>query len=103
MTCLHKILLICLSLSGCKTLQIKERTPIELPFIKNSADECYYLDQFMPTPDGMVAGRHGSLNLRYYSYKAANYKEWEAQEIILSFYSQDTKCWSLFEEYYVRK
>lgn len=52
-------------------------------------------------PDGLVSGESGSLKLRYYTYKAASYKEWSDTHIILSFYSEDEKCWSLFEEYYV--
>lgn len=74
---------------------------ITLPFIKNSSNECYYLDEFMPTPNSLVTGKSGSLNLRYYTYNFAKYKEWEERPIILSFYSRDDHCWSLFEEYYV--
>ncbi len=75
--------------------------PVLVPFIKNTPNECYFLDQFMPVPDGLVRGKNGSINLRYYDYKAANYKDWERKHIILSFYSQDDRCWSLFEEYYI--
>jgi hypothetical protein len=92
-------------LGGCQTLglstQIQTSDAINLPFIKNTANECYFLDEFMPAPDAMVRGRSGALNLRYYSYRTANYKEWNDQSLILSFYSQDMKCWSLFEEYLV--
>jgi hypothetical protein len=73
---------------------------LELPFIKNSPSECYYLDEFMPVPDRMIPGKTGSLQLRYYTYNLANYKDWNRKKIILSFYSSDTMCWSLFEEYY---
>ena len=87
---------------ACGTIvPASQRTSVDLPFIKNTADECYYLDEFMPVPDGLVNGRSRSLNLRYYTYRAANYKDWESRHVILSFYSQDNKCWSLFEEYYV--
>ena len=93
--------------TACKTLgldaRVKTDDSISLPFIKNTANECYFLDEFMPVPDAMVKGRSGLLNLRYYTYKTANYKEWKDQSLILSFYSQDEKCWSLFEEYLVAK
>jgi hypothetical protein len=55
----------------------------------------------MPVPDGMVAGKNGSLDLRYYTYKTANYKDWRLKGIMLSFYSRNGHCWSLFEEYYL--
>lgn len=74
---------------------------VALPFLKNSPNECYFLDQFMPIPDSMVSGKNGALDLRYYNYKTANYKEWRLKGIMLSFYSKNGTCWSLFEEYYV--
>src|SRR5690349_14619989 len=74
---------------------------VHLPFLKSSPNECYYLDDFMPVPDGLVTGKNGALDLRYYSYKMANYKEWRLKQIMLSFYSKNGRCWSLFEEYYV--
>ena len=74
---------------------------LTLPFIKNSPNECYYLDEFMPTPDNMVTGKTGTLSLRYYTYQKATFKDWSRSKIILSFYSSDDRCWSLFEEYYV--
>ena len=74
---------------------------LTLPFIKNSPNECYYLDEFMPTPDNMVTGKTGTLSLRYYTYQKATFKDWSHSKIILSFYSSDERCWSLFEEYYV--
>ncbi|NRA64356.1 MAG: hypothetical protein HRU19_07720 [Pseudobacteriovorax sp.] len=88
---------------GCKTTTIVEEFEpgVQLPFIKNSANECYYLDEFMPIPDSLVSGKSGRLKLRYYTYKAANYKDFINRHIILSFYSSDEKCWSLFEEYYI--
>lgn len=75
--------------------------PTFLPFLRNSPNECYYLDDFMPVPDGLVTGKSGNLDLRYYSYKTANYKEWTTKAIMLSFYSRNGRCWSLFEEYYI--
>lgn len=93
--------------TGCQTLgfsaRLKTVDTVKLPFIKNSANECYYLDEFMPLPDGMVTGKSGNLSLRYYNYKAADYKEWEGKQVVLSFYSSDDRCWSLFEEYYVNQ
>lgn len=92
--------------SSCTTIAIEmdEVGPaLDLPFIKNTAEECYYLDEFMPTPDSMVAGKSGAMSLRYYTYKLANYKDWEKKQIILSFYSADDSCWSLFEEYYIQR
>ena len=74
---------------------------VALPFLKNTPNECYYLDDFMPVPNNMVTGKSGSLSLRYYTYNAASYKDWQEKQIILSFYSKDSRCWSLFEEYYV--
>ena len=94
---------------GCKTLsdnfglsaRVKTVETVQVPFMKNSANECYYLDEYMPTPDNLVNGRSGRLRLRYYTYKAAAYKDWDRKQIVLSFYSFDDRCWSLFEEYYV--
>lgn len=89
-------------MAGCKTLgvdpKVKVDDSINLPYMRNIANECYYLDEFMPVPDALVKGRNGQLNLRYYTYRTANYKEFKDQSLILSFYSQDEKCWSLFEE-----
>lgn len=73
---------------------------VNVPYMKNSSNECYFLDDFMPTPDAMTTGRNGNLSLRYYSYKMANYKDWSKAKINLSFYSNDSRCWSLFEEFY---
>jgi hypothetical protein len=90
--------------TGCKTAtQVSGSDTVNIPFLKNSADECYYLDEFMPIPDGLVTGKSGSLNLRYYTYRTASYKDWGMKEIMLSFYSRDSSCWSLFEEYYIAK
>jgi len=91
-----------LAASGCRTaFTATTIEPVRLPFLKNSANECYFLDEFMPVPDGLVSGKSGALDLRYYSYKIANYKEWRNKEIMLSFYSKNGHCWSLYEEYYV--
>lgn len=96
-------ILVLLSAHACKTAVSTGTSPdaVYLPFIKNTPNECYYLDDFMPVPDGLVAGKNGSLDVRYYSYKLANYKEWRAKEIMLSFYSRNGKCWSLYEEFYI--
>jgi hypothetical protein len=92
-----------LSMTGCLSFSARVKTAdaVRLPFFKNTANECYFLDEFMPTPDAMVTGRSGSMNLRYYSYAAASYKDWDEMQVVLSFYSNDDRCWSLFEEYYV--
>lgn len=91
--------------SSCAVLglsaRVKTADTVKLPFLKNTAEECYYLDEFMPLPDRMVTGRSGALDLRYYSYQAANYKSWDEKRIVLSFYSRDNRCWSLFEEHYM--
>lgn len=96
---------VAISLSSCKTIFTPPNfaaQPVNVPYLKNSANECYFLDDFMPTPDGLVSGRSGAMNLRYYSYKTASYKEWSAVQINLAFYSSDLRCWSLFEEYYTK-
>jgi hypothetical protein len=72
---------------------------VNLPFMRMEPNECYYLDDFIPTPDSMVTGKSGGLFLRYYTYKSAVYKVWEKEKIMLAFYSRDNRCWSLFEEY----
>ncbi len=100
------LLLIAVStgLMSCRTLFSPKAITEEgllLPFLKNTANECYYLDEFMPTPNNLVTGKSGALNLRYYTFNSATYKEWQDKQIILSFYSKDDHCWSLFEEYYV--
>lgn len=93
-------------ISGCSTLglsaRVKTAETVQLPFIKNTANECYYLDEFMPVPDSLVSGQSGQMKLRYYTYRAANYKDWDNRHVVLSFYSRDDRCWSLFEEYYVK-
>jgi hypothetical protein len=90
---------------GCKTLFFAPSTgpqAVQLPYLKNNANECYYLDDFMPTPDGLVSGRSGAMNLRYYTYKTASYKELRSVQVNLAFYSSDQRCWSLFEEFYTK-
>lgn len=87
---------------ACQSVvKLETRIPTQVPYIKNSSNECYYLDEFMPVPDSMVSGESGALKLRYYTFAYANYKEWNNREVILSFYSRDDKCWSLFEEFYL--
>lgn len=91
-------------LSGCQMLFGTRKITGEgliVPFIKNTPNECYFLDEFMPAPNHLVTGRSGSLNLRYYTYNAATYKDWQDLQIVLSFYSMDSRCWSLYEEYYI--
>src|SRR5690606_16200239 len=87
--------------NGCTiTAKVSEPVGVDIPYMKNSANECYFLDDFMPMTDRLVTGKHGMLGLRYYNYNSANYKDFDPrQKIILSFYSHDTRCWSLFEEY----
>ncbi len=85
-----------MGLSGGKD----EVVDVIIPFLRNSSNECYYLDEFMPAPDSMVSGESGGMKLRYYTYLNAQYKEWRSYTILLSFYSLDRKCWSLFEEAY---
>jgi hypothetical protein len=76
---------------------------VSLPFMRMEPSECYYLDDFIPTPDSMVTGRSNGLYLRYYTYKSAVYKVWEKEKVMLAFYSRDNRCWSLFEEYAAMK
>jgi len=95
-------LMMALLCTGCTIFsRVKTVETVQLPFLKNSAEECYYLDEFMPLPSRMVTGQAGALGLRYYSYNAATYKDWQDNRIVLAFYSRDDRCWSLFEEYYI--
>lgn len=99
---LMMVMLVSLGITGCQTaFQADAGQAVHIPFLKNSANECYYLDEFMPVPDGLVSGKSGALDLRYYTYQTANYKEWRLKGIMLSFYSRNGRCWSLFEEYYL--
>ena len=91
------IVLSAAGISGCQTAISTGTDAVYLPFLRNSANECYYLDDFMPVPDGLVTGKNGSMDLRYYSYKTANYKEWRLKQIMLSFYSRNGRCWSRYE------
>ena len=96
------LLSITMGASACQSVvKLEARTPVQVPYIRNSANECYYLDEFMPVPDSLVSGESGAMKLRYYTYNFANYKDWADREIVLSFYSRDDKCWSLFEEFYL--
>lgn len=72
---------------------------VMLPFMRMDGGECYYLDDFMPTPDNMVSGKSSGLHVRYYTFRSATYKAWEQERVMLAFYSRDNRCWSLFEEY----
>lgn len=98
------VLLVLINTVACQMLfSTKKLTDqgVALPFLKNTPNECYYLDDFMPVPNNMVTGKSGSLSLRYYTYNGASYKDWQENQVILSFYSKDGRCWSLFEEYFV--
>ena len=98
------VLLVLINTVACQMLfSTKKLTDqgVSLPFLKNTPNECYYLDDFMPVPNNMVTGKSGSLSLRYYTYNGASYKDWQENQVILSFYSKDGRCWSLFEEYFV--
>lgn len=88
-------------LSACWTVKYREPVPVYLPFMKNNANECYYVDEFLPVPDSMTTGRTEGLALRYYRYKSATYGEYQNKHVVLAFYSRDNSCWSLFEEYFV--
>lgn len=89
--------------AGCQTsVAVKPEEPVALPFLKNTPNECYFLDDFMPTPERIVSGRSGSAKLRYYVYKIAKYKDTQYNQVVLAFYSGDDRCWSLYEERYIR-
>lgn len=78
--------------------------PVSLPFLRlEQAGECYFVDDFLPTPDSLVTGRTSGLSLRYYTYWNAKYKYWSEVGVMLSFYSKDSRCWGLFEEYVLPK
>ncbi len=97
-TTLITIILSTFTLS-CETARPKQFLgTVRLPVLRASADECYYIDDFLPTPDHLVTGRSGGLYLRYYTYRKALYKIWVQEDIELSFYSYDNECWSLFAE-----
>jgi hypothetical protein len=91
------------ALSGCASVPAEKRkdfgAPVALPFMRMEANECYFIDDFLPTPDLMVTGKSNGVYLRYYTYEAAVYKIWDRERVMLAFYSRDNRCWSLFEEY----
>jgi hypothetical protein len=104
----NKVLLLAMSLfilfTSCYSLPTSVRgpaqAPVSLPFMRlEQGGECYYIDDFMPTPDSLVTGKTTGLYLRYYTYWFAKYKYWSEVGIMLSFYSKDSRCWALFEEY----
>lgn len=88
---------------GCASVVPEKRkdfgSPVNLPFMRMEANECYFIDDFLPTPDLMVTGKSNGVYLRYYTYEAAIYKIWDKERVMLAFYSRDNRCWSLFEEY----
>lgn len=85
--------------SACEHARPKQLAgQVRLPALRSSAEECYYLDEFLPTPDHLVTGRSGGLFVRYYTFRKALYKVWSGRDIELSFYSNDNECWSLFAE-----
>lgn len=91
-----------LQLAGCASVPERRKdigVSVILPFMRMDSGECYYLDDFMPTPDNMVSGKSSGLHLRYYTFRSATYKTWESERVMLAFYSRDNRCWSLFEEY----
>lgn len=90
------------SVVSCATMPEKRKdlgVSVILPFMRMDGGECYYLDDFMPTPDNMVSGKSSGLFLRYYTFRSATYKTWESERVMLAFFSRDNRCWSLFEEY----
>ncbi len=92
-----------LLLSGCNTPPVVRGpppSPVSLPFLRlEQAGECYFIDDFLPTPDSLVSGKTSNLFLRYYTYWNARYKYWSDVGVMLAFYSRDMRCWALFEEY----
>lgn len=99
----RRLLILSLALSGCQFFGHKsvKDEGLVLPFIKEEPSECYYLDDFMPVPNNMVSGKAMAMNVRYYTYEDAYYKDWPKRRVTLGFYSQDQKCWTLYEEYYL--
>ncbi len=87
---------------GCAIVPEKRKdfgVTVTLPFMRMEPGECYFIDDFLPTPDNLVSGRSGGLFLRYYTYRSAVYKVWDEEKVMLAFFSRDSRCWSLFEEY----
>lgn len=96
------LLIVLLLFVGCVGVPERRKDlgfPVVLPFMRMDSTECYYLDDFMPTPDNMVSGKSAGLYLRYYTFRSATYKVWEQERVMLAFFSRDNRCWSLFEEY----
>lgn len=97
------LMLTTLTLIGCQaSVAVKPEEPVALPFLKNTPNECYFLDEFMPAPQRMVSGKSGSSKLRYYVYNLADYKNSQYDQVVLAFYSGDERCWSLYEERYIK-
>ena len=96
-----------LLINGCNTPPIVRGpppSPVNLPFLRlEQAGECYFIDDFMPTPNSLVSGKTSSLFLRYYTYWNARSKYWSDVGVMLAFYSRDMRCWALFEEYALPK
>ena len=105
----HLLILLVIFLFGssCKTLSFsgtdEYSSLASLPYLKNTPNECYFLDEFMPAPSNLVTGKTRGLDIRYYTYNSIKYKDIEASQVVLSFYSKDHRCWSLFEEQYKAK
>ncbi|WP_397602056.1 hypothetical protein [Silvanigrella sp.] len=99
--------LLSLLLNGCSTPPVVRGpppSPVNLPFLRlEQAGECYFIDDFLPTPDSLVSGKTSNLFLRYYTYWNARYKYWSDVGVMLAFYSRDMRCWALFEEYALPK
>jgi len=75
------------------------RIAVTLPLMQVAdSGECYYLDNFMPTPNSIQEGKSGGLYTRHYTYRAAIFKDYSLVNVTLSFYSPDKTCWSLWRE-----
>jgi hypothetical protein len=96
-------LLLCLG--GCLSLFSENAkdlgVPTEIPPLRTEATECYFLDEFMPTPDSLVTGKTQGVHLRHYTYNKALLRVWGQKKVTLSFYSRDNHCWSLFERHFL--
>lgn len=86
----------CLSLFSEKPKELG--APTQIPPLRSEPEECYFLDEFMPTPDSLVTGKSQGVYLRYYTYNQATLRYLGKQKVTLSFYSRDRHCWSLFEK-----
>ena len=97
---LKTLLLAQLLVAGCvSSMNIKRAAPVDLPLLINTANECYYIEDFLPVPNNILSGQSGKYAVRKYFYKNANYKDKLETDMMLSFYSKDGRCWSLYEEY----